>query len=418
MSASKDPNGLSKRALNRAINKSLPYTSKLRSATPIDNDIDTQRIRARLNNYGTPKEIAEEGFRVCRLNAALRRDLDEAQRKLQSGIMSSAHADTASLKNKCDSGGATADVAAIKNKLDSGGSAADLAAEAYRVSQVNDELRKQLKAIDDQKKEFAVMDDTLKEMRSELPQMRSVLERTWELSEKAPGVQVPKDLKVEYKKLMTPDKHDWQPKLGAKVWGATPGGFTPAQKAKMKMQARAEKKEDVRMSDDGEANASETERGDDTAARDAMEIDVCRLTAKNIVAGSKRKHSPPPPIAPKKPKVEMTPEELAMHDLYIRDRDHKPIVAASDSNTDNSKRKNIAPPSGPSKKTKQDSNAFWQSRIQLTAFECWEEHVYLSKPGFPFKQCCEKRAKEMRSRDKQRGWSGADMGLEEGEIRE
>jgi hypothetical protein len=161
MSEPNGRNGLSKKT--RAINKALSYTSKLRSHTPMDNDIDTQRIRVRLNNYGTPKEIAEEGYRVCHLNVQLRRDLDEAQRKLQSGIKSSAHADPAAVKNKADSGGSTADIAFIKNKLDGGGSAADLAAEAYRVCQVNDELRKQLKATDGQKKRMAVMEDALSE---------------------------------------------------------------------------------------------------------------------------------------------------------------------------------------------------------------------------------------------------------------
>jgi hypothetical protein len=163
MSESNGRKGLSKKAFKRAIEKSLSYTSRLRSHTPIDNDADTQRIRARLNNYGSSKEIAEESFRVCRLNAHLRRGLDEAQRKLQSSILSSAHADPAAVKNKADSGGSTADIASIKNKLDGGGSAADLAAEAYRVCQVNDELRKQLKATDRQKKRMAVMEDALSE---------------------------------------------------------------------------------------------------------------------------------------------------------------------------------------------------------------------------------------------------------------
>ena len=216
--------------------------------------------------------------------------------------MPSAHANTASLINKGDSGDSTADVAAIKNKLDNGGSTADLAAEAYRVCQVNDELRKQLNAVDGEKKRFAVMEDAIKEMRSELPQMRSVLERIWELLEKAPGVQVPQDLKVKYKKLMEPDGHDWQPKRGAKVWGATPGGFAPAQKAKMDTRAKADKKGDVKIADDDEAKSSETERGDDTSARDAMEIDACKLTANNIVAGSKRKHSLPRPSLRKSPR--------------------------------------------------------------------------------------------------------------------
>jgi hypothetical protein len=94
----------------------------------------------------------------------------------------------------------------------------------------------------------------------------------------------------------------------------------------------------------------------------------------------------------------------------------KPIVAASDNNSNN--RKHLSPPSDPAKKNevhspvdKTSTDTFWQSRIRLTAIERWEEHVYLSKPGFPFKQCW---AKEMHWRDKQR--NGDRKNLEEGEI--
>ena len=38
-------------------------------------DPDTQRIRARLDNYATPAEIAEEAYRVCRKNAELRKEV-------------------------------------------------------------------------------------------------------------------------------------------------------------------------------------------------------------------------------------------------------------------------------------------------------------------------------------------------------
>jgi hypothetical protein len=147
---------VSVRKSKNAINKSLPYTSKLRSATPMDNNANTARITARLNNYSTPKGIAVEGYRVCRLNLQLCRDLSEAQRKLQSGLMASVRA----VKND---GGSAPDVAAIKKRLDSGGSAAEIAAEAYRFCQVNDGPRRQLENMDGQKMEFAVMEDALKE---------------------------------------------------------------------------------------------------------------------------------------------------------------------------------------------------------------------------------------------------------------
>ena len=135
------------------------------------------------------------------MNASLRRDPEEAQRKLASR-------DFAAPQDRTNSSGATADVAVIKNKLNGGGSAADLAAEAYRVCQVNDELRKQLNAVDYQKKRYAVMEDALKEMRNERLQMRSVLERAWGILEKAPCVQVPQDLKTAYERLLDPDGHD------------------------------------------------------------------------------------------------------------------------------------------------------------------------------------------------------------------
>jgi hypothetical protein len=53
-------------------------------------------------------------------------------------------------------------------------------------------------------------------MRKKYPQMRDILERTWKLLEKAP-VKVPDDLKTAYKKVMTPDGHNWQPKKGSEV---------------------------------------------------------------------------------------------------------------------------------------------------------------------------------------------------------
>jgi hypothetical protein len=141
---------------------------------------------------------------------------------------------------------------------------------------------------------------------------------------------------------MTPDKLDWQPRKGPKVWGATPGGFRLGEQPVMK---KADKKEE----------SPKTERGDGTTTeeRDAMEIDACKLTASNILAGSKRKHSPSPPVAAKKPKSAMTPEELAMRDLHIT----KPVVATVNNNNNNNNRKHLAPPSN---KKKHDPNACWQ----------------------------------------------------------
>jgi len=73
--AQKNCTVLTLKALERAINVSLPHTRKLRSSATMDNNPDTQRIGACLDNCGTPQEIAEEGFRVCRVNADLRAEV-------------------------------------------------------------------------------------------------------------------------------------------------------------------------------------------------------------------------------------------------------------------------------------------------------------------------------------------------------
>jgi hypothetical protein len=224
-------------------------------------------------------------------------------------------------------------------------------------------------------------------MRREYPQMREMLERTWKMLERAP-VKVSDDMKTAYKKLMQPDDgHDWQPKQEAKAWGATSGLYKPAKKEGADKPVKKEgadkpvkkegadkpMKKDVKMADD-DVKSTDPECGTDAAARDAMEISACKLTASNVLAGSNRKHSPPPPSAPKKPKFKATDEELAMHDLPTKDRANgKPIVAASDHDN----RKHLPPPSGSAKKaklksfkkTRTSTDTFWQSRIHLTATE-------------------------------------------------
>jgi hypothetical protein len=72
-------------------------------------------------------------------------------------------------------------------------------------------------------------------MRKEYPQMRDVLERTWKLLEKAP-VKIPDDLKTAYKKVMTPDGHDWQPKKGVKyTWAPS---FRPRRRSRRQRRRR------------------------------------------------------------------------------------------------------------------------------------------------------------------------------------
>ena len=74
-SPKKDCTVLIPKALERAINVSLPYTRELHSSATMYNHPDTQQILTRLVNDGTPQEIAEEGLRICRVNADLRAEV-------------------------------------------------------------------------------------------------------------------------------------------------------------------------------------------------------------------------------------------------------------------------------------------------------------------------------------------------------
>jgi hypothetical protein len=49
---------------------------------------------------------------------------------------------------------------------------------------------------------------------------------------------------------------------------------------------------------------------------------------------------------------------------------------------------------------------FWKSRINLSAFECWEEEFELSAPPYPFKQHWDPASKLMRESWKRRSRKG------------
>jgi hypothetical protein len=196
-----NPPGTSKRAQKRTLHNGKAYTSKLRSTTPLYKDIDSTRICDRLATGGTAAELVEEGYRVCRLNASLRRDLDAARQDLRS-----------SMSDDKDS-------ARIKNRLDSGATTTEIAEEAYRICRVNAYRKKNKDGAQGElrfgKKKEAVMEDALQEIRAELPELRKVLERTWGLLESR-KVKIPEDLSVAYNALMARDGHDWQARKGMK----------------------------------------------------------------------------------------------------------------------------------------------------------------------------------------------------------
>jgi hypothetical protein len=182
--------------------KSTPvYTSKLRSSNPLQDDPDSARIRARVADGGTPSQVAEEGYRVWRLNASLRRDIDDARKELHSPLSGDN------------------DSARIKNRLEGGATAQEIAEEAYRVCRINAYLKRDANEAHGElrlkKKSYAVKDDALHEMQTELPEMRKALKRTHGLLESM-KITIPKDLKEAYDALMTQDHHDRQPRKGMK----------------------------------------------------------------------------------------------------------------------------------------------------------------------------------------------------------
>jgi hypothetical protein len=189
------PQLASNKASNRKLKNSIAYTSKLRSSGPMRNDTDTERIRLRLVSGGSAADLAEEGYRLCHMNAKLRGELAEAKRDVHAPLPTDN------------------DTARIQARLDDGGTAKEIAEEAYRVCRVNAHLRKTASSVQadmrEMRKKMAVKEDALSEMRSDYPEMHEVLQRIWGFL-KNQNVKVPHDLRKAYEALMMPDGHDWQ----------------------------------------------------------------------------------------------------------------------------------------------------------------------------------------------------------------
>lgn len=149
-SQSNRPNqGSKKSKKNKKANEAGP---KLRSADPLRNDSDTTRIQARLASGGTAADPAEEGYRLCGINASLRRELTAAK----------------AVPLTTDN-----EAARIKARLDNNATPQDMAEEAYRICRVHAHAKKDKARVQAElrevKKQVAVKDDALAKMRVEYP---------------------------------------------------------------------------------------------------------------------------------------------------------------------------------------------------------------------------------------------------------
>jgi hypothetical protein len=293
------------------MNNPFSYTSNHRSASPMGDDENSARIRARLAAGGTAAQIAEEGYRVCRLNTALRRGLDDALKEIRSPI------------SKND------DSAFIKNRLDGGATAKEIAEEAYRICRINANLRKSANSSQGElrfkTKSHAVKADALHEMRAEYPELRKVLQRTWGLLESR-KIKIPEDLSQAYSALMTMDKHDWQPRKGmktdARLTGNAKEGFQRLKKGKGKgtekekisfllhtqdgrTSSMGKPMEDQDSDDDKEMD--EDNDDDDNNDVQPMDTTVSYPAATNVVAGLKRKGRPE--MGPQQKKIKLDSDE-------------------------------------------------------------------------------------------------------------
>ncbi|KAI4678313.1 uncharacterized protein J4E88_006834 [Alternaria novae-zelandiae] len=154
-----------------------PPKTKGTQLAPEENS-DIARIRNCLQGGADAAEVASEGYRVCRINAFLRRDLQQARNEIR------------------------------KNRVD-------------RQTQ-------------------SVQEDALKELRDELPATRQMLERLWGLLEQR-KVKIPDDVKADYQALKTKDSHDWQPRQRVRTVKSVVAKGKRIEKPKTKTERKAER---------------------------------------------------------------------------------------------------------------------------------------------------------------------------------
>ncbi|CAA9962400.1 hypothetical protein PTMSG1_05775 [Pyrenophora teres f. maculata] len=166
--------------------------SKPKDAEPKLKDNDTGRIKNRLECGATTAEIATEAYRVCHINALLRRDLHQAHKTIRSN---------------------------------------------------REAAKKQV-----------VQEDALNEMREELLPTRKLVDRFWNLLGQR-KVKVPEDLRASYFALKSMSPDDLEPKKAAKAAKKAAEKLKAAVKPLNKAQQRAARKKE-RERKEREANGT------------------------------------------------------------------------------------------------------------------------------------------------------------------
>ncbi|CAN9254777.1 unnamed protein product [Alternaria alternata] len=206
-SPKKDCTVLIPKALERAINVSLPYTRELHSSATMYNHPDTQQILTRLVNDGTPQEIAEEGLRICRVNADLRAELDLTRRHAAAATAALARSGPALAQRGAVSASMAASTSSTAGTIPILKSNTAVPTSTIPATPPQGQPR----AIKALKNKIAVMEDALAEMRNEAPKMRECMAWMWDIIGKERINHVPKQLKDMYHETMVVDLVDWQP---------------------------------------------------------------------------------------------------------------------------------------------------------------------------------------------------------------
>jgi hypothetical protein len=237
-----------------------------------------------VHSLGTPKEIAEEGYRICRINAELREEVERLKKNAVPTHSSAASASTSS---------ATTTTTTTTPGISTDGTTTTATA-------TNKATMRALK------NRVAVMEDALAEMRSEAPKLREVTAWMWDIIGEYRGVYVPRQLRDLYHETMIVDAEDWQAKKKSGRWG---GGMQETDTyfgGAYEDRGRRGDRYDGRNGG-GDGGAGEERRGGMKKGKDEDEDEDKEkfLKAENVAAGGKRKGtSRPPARETKKFKIE------------------------------------------------------------------------------------------------------------------